>query len=192
VTYATMGAVQPTTPMFPYSGGAWLAPCLAAIDLDPIIERGVWMDPSHLPVPQQSALLKTGMPEWQDQMIQEANPSTGQMFIPTTTVGSNTKRGGVPHDEDDQDGDCPRPPPMHAPTPSAEGNRERRPRLAAVRQPCGLDLGYSLADRAYIFLRGDSSARRSSIGSISPDFSVDGELFGAAMIKLLREWFVKR
>ena len=92
VTYPTLGVVQPNQRTYPYSGNTpWLVPSTAVVDAGPIIERyGTWLDPSHMPTPGQAPFLLTGAPEWQNQMVQEANAIVGNMQIPTATVGSNT------------------------------------------------------------------------------------------------------
>lgn len=92
--YPTMGAVQVNQRTYPYSTSPWLVPNFGGagiVNQDPIQERyGDWIDSSHLVLPQQGVFFKTGQPEWEDQMLQEANASIGNFQGTTATVGPNT------------------------------------------------------------------------------------------------------
>jgi hypothetical protein len=91
-SYPTLGIVQPNQRTYPYSTGTrWLTPSTNFADLGSISERyGVWLDPSHLPAPQQAPYLKTGQPEWQAQLVLEANAVIGNMQVSTAQIGKNT------------------------------------------------------------------------------------------------------
>jgi hypothetical protein len=86
VTYAAMGSVHPSLRTgdntFRYSG-----------DVDKtylIWGYGVRFDGSHLPMPFQSPYIKSGNPEWQFAMIQEANAFLGQGYQTSNTQGGVT------------------------------------------------------------------------------------------------------
>ena len=90
-TYPTLGQVQPDQRTYPYSNGTkWLTPSGKDQDLGVISERyGVWLDPSHLPAPQQAPYLKTGQPEWREQLVLEANAVVGNMQVTSAQLGKD-------------------------------------------------------------------------------------------------------
>jgi hypothetical protein len=89
VTYATLGVVNPGYRSYPYNTGTWLTPSTNNVDKDMFQERyGVWIDGSHLPVPQQEIFLRSGDPMWQFSMIQEALATKANYYWTNFPVNS--------------------------------------------------------------------------------------------------------
>jgi hypothetical protein len=90
-SYPTLGHDYPDQRMYPYAAAPFMAPSSANEDWEPINESyAVWMEPSHMPLPQQVPFLKTGQPEWRAGMVMEANATVSQQMIPHQAVGANT------------------------------------------------------------------------------------------------------
>jgi hypothetical protein len=90
-TYAAMGAVQPSARTYPNLNKSWMVPYTGDADRTYIIWRySVRLDGSHLPVPFQAPLLKSGNPEWEFAMINEANAVLGQGNHTSNTQGPTT------------------------------------------------------------------------------------------------------
>ena len=88
-TYPTLGAVQPNSRTYPYNSGSWMGISTAAADVNPFYESyGDWADPSHAPAPMQAPLLKTGEPEWESFLVQEANATIGNLYVTASNLGS--------------------------------------------------------------------------------------------------------
>jgi hypothetical protein len=89
--YATLGADYPDERMYPYNVAPFMTPSNADENWEPISESyGVWMEPSHMPLPQQVPFLKTGLPEWRFGMVMQANATVSQQMIAHQAVNGTT------------------------------------------------------------------------------------------------------
>jgi hypothetical protein len=89
--YPTLGSDYPDQRMYPYNAAPFMTPSNADENWEPIYESySVWMEPSHMPMPQQVPFLKTGLPEWQFGMVMQANATVSQQMIGKQTINGTT------------------------------------------------------------------------------------------------------
>jgi hypothetical protein len=89
--YPTLGADYPDERMYPYDVAPFMTPSNSDENWEPIYESySVWMEPSHMPLPQQVPFLKTGLPEWRFGMVMEANATVSQQQIAHQAVNGTT------------------------------------------------------------------------------------------------------
>jgi hypothetical protein len=89
--YPTLGANFPDQRMYPYSAAPFMTPSNADENWEPINESySVWMEASHMPMPQQVPFLKTGLPEWRFGMVMQANATMSQQMITKQAINGTT------------------------------------------------------------------------------------------------------